>query len=102
MIDHHLGPRACVAWVLALNDRGPVGLRGVDLTLRAGAVPGVDLVGRRHEAAGWHAAVGRRGGEHFGVGAGHDVLARISLVEGQDMPISALTVIIAPEEEPVT
>ena len=74
MVDHHLRPITRVAGIHGVRDGGPVGLRGVDVAVGAGAVPGVDLVGGRYEAAGGHTGVDGGGGEKLGVGGGHDVL----------------------------
>ena len=73
VIDLEARASAGVARVHVLDDGGPLGRSGVRVSLGAGAVPGVGLVGLRDEAAGWNTAVSCCSSEQLRVGGGHDV-----------------------------
>jgi len=111
VVDLEAGTGTAVAGVHSLDDVGPVGGGLVDVSLGAGGVPGVDGAGGGDEAAGRDAGVGGGGSEEFRVGSGHDVLCHVSFLQYsrmiclqviENMGYGELTVIMAPELEPVT
>lgn len=120
VVDLHARTRAVVVRV-GLEDPLSPPLRGaLDLAVGAGVVPSlciqvrpshsrgfkprqesyVDRVGE--EAARRDARVDDTGGEHLGVGCGQDILEQSQRVRSRLVVSSMLTVIMAPEEEPVT
>ena len=74
VVDLETRAGARVARVHVLYNVGPVCGGGIDVAARTGGVPSVDLVGRRHEAAGRNPGVGGRRLEELRVGSSHDVL----------------------------
>jgi hypothetical protein len=57
VVNLHLGAGAVVAGVHVEDDVSPLLRRIVDLAVGAGAVPGIDTAGLRHEAASRHARI---------------------------------------------
>lgn len=73
VVDLHLRPCTCVAGIHSVNDLTPACWSVDSLTLSAGTVPGIDLVGGRDEASCWDAVVDDTRLEDIGVRRGHDV-----------------------------
>lgn len=108
MEDLHARVLAAVPRVHVAHDGGPLGRRVVQLPAGALAVPPAD--GPRAQAACRLAAELGGGGKHVGVCGSHDLLyvdhsasvSHAAVCESRHGEGSLLTVIIAPEDSPVT
>jgi hypothetical protein len=101
VVDLETGAGTSVTGVHALDDVGPVSSGLVDVSLGAGGVPGVDGTGGGDEAASGDTRVSSGSSKQLRVGSGHDILCFVSILQFL-MKHERLTVIIAPELEPVT
>jgi hypothetical protein len=101
VVDLETGTGTGVAGVHALDDVGPVGSGLVNVSLGAGGVPGIDGTGGGDEAASGDTGVSSGSSKQLRVGSGHDVLCCVSVLQCP-MEHEKLTVIMAPELEPVT
>lgn len=102
MVDLHLGPGAAVARVQVLGIVGPLLLRVDGLAGRAGRIPFGGLVGSAPEAGSRDTGVGNTGSKDVGVRRSQEVLHRSVWRHIAQKGNCRRTVIMAPEEVPVT
>lgn len=101
VVDLHLGSGSVVARVHVLDDLGPLLLSLDHLALGALRVPSSGLVSLALEAASRDTGIGDSCSEEVGVSGSHDVLGLLVKVIIVNVAVE-LTVIIAPEDSPVT